>query len=148
MINDQRFNEHSAPLANPVLGTVEEWTLVNDTLSDHPFHIHINGFQVISIDGKPYPSDGHQDTVNIPRQRLATVTVVEHGKSVHKEELVPGKVVIRQRFADYTGWFVFHCHILAHEDTGMMATIQVRASAADPTTPPPPSVLDGLSAGM
>ena len=51
--------------------------------------------------------------------------------------LVPGTVVMRTKFTDFDGWFVFHCHILDHEDFGMMATIQVRKNASVPITPPP-----------
>jgi FtsP/CotA-like multicopper oxidase with cupredoxin domain len=142
LINGKFFTPTSMPLANPVLGTVEQWTLRNTSISNHPFHIHIQGFQVISVDGKPYPVDGHQDTVNIPKKHYALVTLHEHGKTVTKEELEPGVVVMRQRFTDFTGWFVFHCHILYHEDSGMMAIVQVRATASTPTTPPPPNVLN------
>ena len=86
------------------LGTVEEWTLTNTSDEQHPFHIHVNDFQVISIGGKPYDAHGLQDTVRLePKQ----------------------DVVIRTRFTDFTGKFVFHCHILNHEDLGMMAVVEV-----------------------
>ena len=42
-----------------------------------------------------------------------------------KQIFVPGYVKIRSRFDDFTGLFVFHCHILAHEDRGMMQLVQV-----------------------
>ncbi len=87
------------------LGTVEQWTLVNHSSEDHPFHIHVNDFQVMSVNGKPYDAHGLQDVVIIPK----------HG----------GKVVIRNPFLDFTGEFVFHCHILGHEDAGMMQTVKV-----------------------
>jgi FtsP/CotA-like multicopper oxidase with cupredoxin domain len=78
--------------------------LTNTSDEQHPFHIHVNDFQVISIDGKPYEARGLQDTV----------------------PLLPGKdVVIRTHFTDFTGKFVFHCHILNHEDNGMMAVVEV-----------------------
>ena len=125
LINNTQFHPNDRPMAAPVRGTLEEWTLVNQTTDDHPFHIHVNEFQVISVNGEPYRANGHQDVVNIPAQ-----TVVD-GK------LVDGKVVIRQRFRQFTGWFVFHCHILQHEDAGMMATVQVRESADVPVRPPP-----------
>ena len=89
----------------PKLGTVEQWTLVNNSSEDHPFHIHVNDFQVMSVNGEPYDAHGLQDVVVIPK----------HG----------GKVVIRNPFEDYTGEFVFHCHILGHEDAGMMQTVKV-----------------------
>jgi FtsP/CotA-like multicopper oxidase with cupredoxin domain len=113
-INHHTFTPSMTPAADPYVGTVEEWTLINDTTDDHPFHIHVNGFQVMSVNGVAYSAEGHQDIVNIPAQ------TTEQG-TVH-----PGKVVIRQRFKTFPGWFVFHCHILQHEDAGMMATIQVR----------------------
>lgn len=90
--------------ARPKLGTVEEWTLINATTEQHPFHIHINDFKVLSINGVPYESHGEQDTVVLPPG---------------------GEVVIRTAFLDFTGKFVFHCHILAHENGGMMAVAEV-----------------------
>ncbi|HEX8156211.1 MAG TPA: multicopper oxidase domain-containing protein [Solirubrobacteraceae bacterium] len=127
MINDTVFSPYEMPMAAPVKDTVEQWTLINQTTDDHPFHIHVNGFQVISVNGKPYTAHGHQDVVNVPAQTLDETT--------HK--LVDGRVVIRQKFKRFTGWFVFHCHILQHEDIGMMATVQVRDRATDPIEPPP-----------
>jgi FtsP/CotA-like multicopper oxidase with cupredoxin domain len=95
------------------LGTVEEWTLVNKSGEDHPFHIHVNDFQVMSVNGVPYDAHGRQDVVIIPRNG--------------------GRVVIRNPFEDYTGKFVFHCHILGHEDAGMMQTIKVVRGPGSPT---------------
>jgi len=114
------------PAVSPVLNTVEEWTLQNSTTDDHPFHIHVNDFQVMSVNGKPYHATGLQDVVTIPKQYKDSSGAI-----------VNGEVVIRQRYTDFTGWFVYHCHILQHEDLGMMATIQVRARKDDPITPPP-----------
>ena len=102
-INGKSFDANRVDVA-PKLGTVEEWTLKNTSEEQHPFHIHVNDFQVISVDGERYDAQGLQDTV----------------------PLLPGKdVVIRTRFADFTGKFVFHCHILNHEDAGMMAVVDV-----------------------
>jgi suppressor of ftsI len=86
------------------LGTVEEWTIVNHTDETHPFHMHTYPMQAISVNGVPVPFDGDQDEIVLPRH---------------------GYVVIRVRFTGYTGVTVFHCHILAHEDAGMMANIEV-----------------------
>jgi len=90
--------------ARPKLGTVEEWTVKNATSEQHPFHIHVNDFRVLSVNGVPYAAAGEQDTVILPPE---------------------GEVVIRIAFLDFTGKFVFHCHILGHEDGGMMATVEV-----------------------
>lgn len=107
-INGKLFNENVVNVTSK-LGTVEEWTLRNTTGEEHPFHIHVNDFQVMSVNGKPYNAAGYQDTVIIPAQDGTT----------------PGEVVIRMPFDDYAGKFVFHCHILGHEDAGMMAVIEV-----------------------
>lgn len=86
------------------LGDAEEWILrVGDSdhggTEGHPFHIHVNHFEVISIAGVPQPPGTIQDTVWIPKN---------------------AEVVIRMKFKDFTGKGVYHCHILPHEDTGMM----------------------------
>jgi suppressor of ftsI len=86
------------------LGDVEEWTIKNRSGEQHPFHIHVNQFQVMSVNGRRVPPAGLQDTVPLP---------------------VGGTVVIRMRFIEFTGKFPFHCHILNHEDHGMMAIVQV-----------------------
>ena len=87
------------------LNSLEEWTLVNDTAEWHTFHIHINEFQVISVAGRPQPYVDYEDNVMIP----------------------PGqKVVVRTRPTQFTGKFVFHCHVTFHEDNGMMAAVQVK----------------------
>ena len=103
-INDRVYEHHRVD-AEPSLGTVEEWTLRNTTSEQHPFHIHVNDFQVMSVNGEPYDAVGRQDTVIIP---------------------IGGEVVIRIPFQDFAGAFVFHCHILFHEDHGMMAIVDVQ----------------------
>ena len=92
------------------LGDVEEWTLINKDTEDHTFHIHIDDFQVMSVNGHPYNANGMQDTVVLPQG---------------------GEVVVRIPFTDFVGKFLFHCHILPHEDTGMMGVVEV----VDPFTP-------------
>jgi len=90
------------------LGTVEEWKLVNLDKPpigfDHPFHIHTNHFQVMSVNGKPYHAHGLQDTVDIPPE---------------------GNVVIRIPFNDFVGKSVFHCHLMFHGDYGMMGNFEI-----------------------
>ena len=114
LINGEAFNPNETNVA-PLLGSVEEWTLRNSTDEDHPFHIHVNDFQVVKVNGRPYKANGLQDVVIIPKH---------------------GSVVIRNPFDQFTGHFVFHCHILGHEDGGMMKTVQVRRKG-EPVTPPP-----------
>jgi FtsP/CotA-like multicopper oxidase with cupredoxin domain len=88
------------------LGAVEEWTIRNDSDELHDFHIHQGSFQLVEVDGTPQPLDGYYDTVNLP---------------------VRGEIKIIIPFTDpvMVGKFVYHCHLLSHEDKGMMATIEV-----------------------
>jgi FtsP/CotA-like multicopper oxidase with cupredoxin domain len=102
-VNDKEFDPERVDV-RPRLGTAEEWTLRNTSDEQHPFHIHVNDFQVVSVGGRAYDATGVQDTV----------------------PLLPNEdVVIRTRFTDFPGKFVFHCHILNHEDNGMMAVVEV-----------------------
>jgi suppressor of ftsI len=107
-INDRRFNHHRVD-QRVQLGALEEWTIRNATRERHPFHIHVNDFQVISVNGRPYHARSLADTFPLP---------------------VRGKIVIRIHFTDFTGEFVYHCHILAHEDRGMMGTVKVERRPA------------------
>jgi suppressor of ftsI len=86
------------------LGTTEEWIIRNVSREEHPFHIHVNDFMVMSVNGKPVQSYGEQDTVPLPWH---------------------GEVRIRMHFNRFTGATVFHCHIVAHEDSGMMGIIDI-----------------------
>src|SRR5262249_41133615 len=86
------------------LNTVEQWVIVNSTEELHVFHMHTYPMQVMSVNGVPTPFDGYQDEVDLPPH---------------------GYVVARFNFIGYTGLTVFHCHILAHEDMGMMANLEV-----------------------
>jgi FtsP/CotA-like multicopper oxidase with cupredoxin domain len=88
------------------LGAVEEWTIRNtDLRDDHVFHIHTNPFQVTEVNGQPQADLPWRDTVIVPHQG--------------------GSVVLRSRFLDYTGVFMLHCHMMNHEDMGMMQAVEV-----------------------
>ncbi|MBY2988290.1 multicopper oxidase family protein [Rhizobium leguminosarum] len=95
------------------LGTVEQWTIVNETKRTHPFHIHVNPFFVTHVNGAELqPSDPlrrWQDTIALPPMK----------------DGVSGSVTFLSRFADFRGAFVIHCHILQHEDDGMMQKVEV-----------------------
>lgn len=107
-IDGQRFDptrvDHPVPL-----GAVEEWTLINTSNVEHPFHIHVNDFQVFEVNGVAQPLEW-RDTITIPA----------------KVGNVNGSVRFRTRFEDFTGKFVLHCHILQHEDIGMMQVVEVQ----------------------
>lgn len=93
------------------LGDVEEWTLLNTTSERHVFHIHQLDFLVLSINDGDLDARGLRDTIDIPYARQGA----------------PGKVVIKIPFTNpvMVGRFPFHCHIVEHEDKGMMATVRV-----------------------
>ena len=112
-INEKEFNANQVD-ATPVTGTVEEWVFRNQSQELHPIHVHVNDAQVMSVNGIPQQANSWLDTIPIPY-----ATQNEAGLSV------PGEVVMRLKFRDFIGPYVFHCHILNHEDNGMMTVINV-----------------------
>lgn len=80
--------------------------------ADHPFHIHINPMWVTRIDVPDENGDLH-NILDAPRW-MDTVPIPRNG----------GRVVFRTRFLDFTGMWVNHCHLLLHEDNGMMAVME------------------------
>ena len=114
---------------------VDEWTLRSDFVS-HPFHIHVNPFQVVAIlDPKgrdvsgPDAVDDSGGAVDIQYRGLKGVWKDSLWvKNNAKRPGTPGgeyTVVVRTRYQRYIGDFVLHCHILDHEDQGMMQMIRV-----------------------
>jgi len=107
LINGKSFDMNRVDLKT-VVGRVESWDLVNTTFMDHPIHIHGTQFQVVArtVRGLAAPASylAWLDTVNVP----AGETV-----SIKTRQTLPGKRM-------------FHCHILPHEDAGMMAVLEVK----------------------
>ena len=97
-------------------GTVEDWVVQNTALEDHIFHTHQIHFQVLEVNGQPVNDPAVRDTVDLPYWS---------GSGPYPS------VKVRMDFRDpnIVGTFVYHCHILQHEDAGMMAAIQVLPSA-------------------
>jgi FtsP/CotA-like multicopper oxidase with cupredoxin domain len=87
------------------LGATEVWVIQNLVGMDHPFHLHGFQFQVIERNGVPEPYRSWKDTVNVPRHQTARFIV---------------------RYDNYPGKWMFHCHILDHEDHGMMGVLEVK----------------------
>ncbi|MCW2134200.1 multicopper oxidase family protein [Arthrobacter sp. VKM Ac-2550] len=86
-------------------GTVEEWILTNSSPMDHPIHLHVWPMQIVQDGDRDVTEPKWQDVVNVPAR---------------------SKVKVRVAFDDFAGRTVIHCHILDHEDQGMMATVQAR----------------------
>jgi len=87
------------------LNDVEEWRIINQASIDHPFHLHTNRFQVVARNGRPEPAAAWKDTVSLKGYESVT---------------------IRVRFDDFVGRTVYHCHILDHEDQGMMGVLEIQ----------------------
>jgi len=101
------------------LGEVNEWTLVNKTTEWHTFHIHVNDFQVVSVKAKPVPgvSSGPVGVEDVASAAVDPADTV----------LMPPRSTVKllTRPTDFTGRFVFHCHMTFHEDHGMMGVVEV-----------------------
>ena len=103
-INGREYNEARTD-TTVAAGTVEEWALVNTSPMDHPFHLEVWPMQLIDDNGRASGSVVMRDVVNVPANGRATVRIA---------------------FRDFSGRSVYHCHILDHEDLGMMGVIEVR----------------------
>jgi FtsP/CotA-like multicopper oxidase with cupredoxin domain len=90
-------------------GSVEEWLLTNSKMMDHPVHLHVWPMQLIEENGRAAQTIQWQDVVNVPAGGTARVRIA---------------------FDDFPGRTVYHCHILDHEDTGMMGVVEARGGAA------------------
>jgi len=94
-------------------GTVEDWTIENRAEESHAFHIHQLHFQLLERDGKPVHESALRDTIDLPYW---------DGKSATYPSV---KIRMDFRDPDIVGMFLYHCHILEHEDGGMMGSIEV-----------------------
>lgn len=111
-LNGQTFHQLSQqPVEIPVgKNKAQEWTIAS-MVSSHPFHIHVNPFQVVSYtdpSGNVVAMDQWRDTLYVPQGASYT---------------------IRSRFEDFVGDSVLHCHILDHEDQGMMMCLRFTGPA-------------------
>ena len=103
-INGEKFTPDAAPMVRAKVGAYQHWKIVNATRELHPMHIHQVHFLVYAENGRPIADPLWLDTVNVP-----------YG----------GSVDVIMDFTDpvIKGMSVFHCHLLNHEDKGMMAKI-------------------------
>lgn len=86
------------------IGELQVWDVINDTMMDHPFHLHGFFFQVLEVNGEPPAFRSWEDTVNIPPK---------------------GRVRIVWMPDEREGEWMYHCHILEHHASGMMAHFEV-----------------------
>ena len=112
------FDPDNPPAIVTTQGSVEDWIIQNRSMETHAFHIHQIHFLVMAENGVADPSPQFLDTVNIPYWS---------GTGPYPS------VTVRMDFrGPVVGDFVYHCHILEHEDGGMMATIRVNPTPAKP----------------
>ncbi|WP_099049622.1 multicopper oxidase domain-containing protein [Chromobacterium subtsugae] len=119
------------------LGGVDEWTLTSDFAS-HPFHIHVNPFQIVKIINPkgqdisgPMPQaddddDQYHGMKGMWKDTLWIKSLFD-GTSGGEKDAAAGRYtfIVRTRYQRYVGDFVLHCHILDHEDQGMMQNVRI-----------------------
>ena len=103
-INGKLYTPEAKPMTPVKVGSYVHWRVINRTHEIHPFHIHQVHFLTYAVNGKPVADPIWADTMNVPLEQ--SIDVVLDASYVH----------IR-------GMSVFHCHILSHEDKGMMAKV-------------------------
>jgi spore coat protein A len=108
----------------PVLGSTEIWELVNTTIIMHPFHMHLVQFQV--LDRTPFDANAYASTGKI---NFTGPAVMPDANEMGWKDVVrtPAFMVTRiiVKFGPYPGYYVYHCHILEHEDMDMMRPFEI-----------------------
>jgi bilirubin oxidase len=103
MINNKLMDMQRVDIRSR-LNTTEIWQIENVVGMDHPFHLHGFQFQVLDRAGVPEPYLSWKDSVNVPKHSKLRIVV---------------------RFENFPGKWMYHCHILDHEDMGMMGILEV-----------------------
>lgn len=106
-INGKKFSMDSAPMLTVNVGSLQHWRVINATAELHPFHIHQVHFLAYAVNGINQETPEWLDTINVP---------------------YTGKIDLIMDFTDpvIRGMSLFHCHLLSHEDKGMMAKISLK----------------------
>jgi FtsP/CotA-like multicopper oxidase with cupredoxin domain len=106
-INGQRYEPDAAPMTEAQVGTYQHWRVVNQTKELHPMHLHQVHFLVYAVNGTKLANPEWVDTANVP-----------YGGSID--------MIVDFTNPEIRGMSVFHCHLLNHEDKGMMAKILLK----------------------
>ena len=121
---DGLFNPLQPLFDDMIVGNYEEWTVVNRSFSDHPFHIHQNHFLLTKIDNIPLSQPEWHDTIIVPGS-IPNPTGPDLPQPNINDNPI-GSITFRIHFAPQTvGCFVAHCHIITHEDLGMMQRLDI-----------------------
>jgi L-ascorbate oxidase len=120
------------------LGTVDEWTITSRAAS-HPYHIHVNPFQIVKI------LDASGNDVSETGEPAAGDMEYADLKGEWKDTILVKKgytIVFRTKYEQFTGKFVLHCHILDHEDQGMMENVEITSDGKP--SPMDATKMDGM----
>jgi FtsP/CotA-like multicopper oxidase with cupredoxin domain len=116
MVNGKPFSNDTIH-EKPLLGTTEKWNVGATSAGGHPYHIHINPFQVDSFAGRKLDFPMWKDVVLVS----ATMTNWDDNPASPDSTIA----IIYNRYLQFAGPYVMHCHILDHEDQGMMQKVEV-----------------------
>ena len=132
LINFQKeglFNPDQQLFDDMIANNYEEWTVINRSFSDHPFHIHQNHFLVTKINGKTLSVPEWHDTIVVPGVVAPPGTFPPN---INDAQF--GSITFRIHFNPVTvGCFVMHCHTLSHEDLGMMQRLDILPAPNQPS---------------
>jgi FtsP/CotA-like multicopper oxidase with cupredoxin domain len=132
---------HSPTTENPALGSTEVWEVYNATADAHPVHLHLVHFEVLDrqkFNAKVVPQSVVQHNglqgqgFRLENIKLAGKPVEADGVERAPKDMVtalPGEVTVIKTLFDKPGRYVWHCHILSHEDHEMMRVLHVGAGA-------------------
>ncbi len=132
LINFQKeglFDDNVPLFDDMIMNNYEQWTVVNKSFSDHVFHIHQNPFLVTQINGIALPVPEWHDSIVVPAATFPGPMV-----PITNPNVTFGSITFLTHFDPITvGSFVTHCHVLQHEDIGMMQRVDILPSSAAAT---------------
>ncbi len=124
------FDPEKPLFNNMIVGNYEEWTIINRSFSDHPFHIHQNPFLVTKINGQALAIPEWHDTIIVPGA-VPQPNATSMG-DINSADY--GTITFRIHFSPITaGCFVMHCHIISHEDSSMMQRLDILPGENQPS---------------
>jgi FtsP/CotA-like multicopper oxidase with cupredoxin domain len=120
------YQMNGSPTITVPADSVEEWTVENWTNEVHAFHIHQVHFRVLSVNGQPVADGALLDTVTVPAAAPVAAAPPAPADVTGASQVAPGQVRIKLFFPEsLAGDIPFHCHLVDHEDNGMMGVLRV-----------------------
>lgn len=112
---------------NPTVGSTEVWEFVNTTGDAHPMHVHEVAFEVVNREGLVLEGEGEEAEVAVPIRPDGVVSPPEPWESGFKDTVIayPAQITRVRATFDNPGQFVWHCHIVEHEDNEMMRPYRI-----------------------